>query len=240
MSGRSPLVSARTALVLGGTGAVGREVVRALARAGARVSFTYHRSEALAQALAAEVDARPLALDLADPAALPALVLAHDAPDVAVHCAAVLRPGRVDLATDDDWEATLAINARSAFALCRDVGGRMAARGAGDIVLLGALAGGQSLPMPAAFAASQGLLSSLAMAAARDLGPRGVRVNLVALGLLDAGLSLGLDPELRDEFRAFSALRRFGTPVEVARTIAWLALENTYVNGKVVAVNGGL
>jgi NAD(P)-dependent dehydrogenase (short-subunit alcohol dehydrogenase family) len=230
----------KTALVLGGTGAVGREVVRALARAGARVTFTFHRGEALAQTLAREVSGAALPLDLADPTALPALVRAHDVPDVAVHCAAVLRPGKVDRASDDDWETTLAINARSAFALCRDLGGRMAERGAGDIVLTGALTGGQSLPMPAAFAASQGLLSSLAMAAARDLGPRGVRVNLVALGLLDAGLSLGLDAKLRDEFRAFSALRRFGTPAEVARTIAWLALENSYVNGKVVAVNGGL
>lgn len=230
----------KTALVLGGTGAVGREVVRALARAGARVTFTYHRNEVLADALGRETRSDALPLDLADPTALPALARGHDTPDVAVHCAAILRPGTVDRASDDDWETTLAINARSAFALCREVGGRMAARGAGEVVLVGALTGGQSLPMPAAFAASQGLLGSLAMAAAKDLGPRGVRVNLVALGLLDAGLSLRLDADLRDEFRTFSALRRFGTPAEVAKTIAWLALENTYVNGKVVAVNGGL
>lgn len=234
----------RRALVLGGTGAVGSEVLRALARAGVPTTFTYCTAEDRARALAAEIDGRARPLDLRDPQGLPGLAAALEAegetPDVLVHCAAVLRGGNLDATSDEDWEATMNVNGRSAFVACREFGRRMAARRGGDIVLTGALDRSQSLPMPPLFAASQGLVAALAMAAAKDLGPRGVRVNVVALGLLEAGLSLGLDPKLREDYQAFSALRRLGSPAEAAKTITWLALGNSYINGKVVSVNGGI
>ena len=91
-----------------------------------------------------------------------------------------------------------------------------------------------------AYAASQGTLAAMTMALAKELGPHGVHINMLALGLLDAGLSLGLTPKLREDFLAFSALRRFGTPDEVARAIVWLACHNRYLNGKVIPINGGL
>jgi NAD(P)-dependent dehydrogenase (short-subunit alcohol dehydrogenase family) len=78
------------------------------------------------------------------------------------------------------------------------------------------------------------------MALAKELGPRGIRINLVALGVLDAGLSRELSPELLEDYKQFSALRRLGTPREAARAVLWLALHNRYMNGKVLAVNGGI
>ena len=93
---------------------------------------------------------------------------------------------------------------------------------------------------PVGFAASQGALSSLAMALGKELGPRGIRVNQVALGFLEEGLSHRFVPELREDFKRYSALHRFGSAEEAARAIVWLALENTYINGKVIPVNGGL
>jgi 3-oxoacyl-[acyl-carrier protein] reductase len=234
----------RRALVLGGTGAVGSEVLRALAKAGVPATFTYCKAEEKARALATETGQRARPLDLLDPSGLSRLAAALEAegeePDVVVHAAAVLCGGHIEAASDEDWETTMNVNGRSAFALCREFGRRMAARGGGDIVLTSALDRSQSLPMPPLFAASQGLVAALAMAAAKDLGPRGVRVNVVALGLLESGLSLGLDPKLREDYKAFSALRRLGSPAEAAKTIAWLALGNSYINGKVVSVNGGI
>ena len=96
------------------------------------------------------------------------------------------------------------------------------------------------MPIPATFAASQGLVAALAMAAGKDLGSRGVRVNVVALGLLDAGMGRRSNPKLVADYKNLSALRRLGTPEEAARTIAWVALQNTYSNGKVLSVNGGI
>ncbi|MDI1447067.1 SDR family oxidoreductase [Polyangium sp. 6x1] len=235
--------SKRRALVLGGTGAVGSAVLTELARAGIPSAFTYHHEEARARALEHELSARPLKLDLADPAALGRLVASLEAegalPDVVIHCAAIVRPARVFEATDDDWEATMAVNARSVFQVCREFGRRLEGRG-GDLLFVSALDRTQSLPVPAVFAASQGTTSALVMAAAKELGPRGVRANVVALGLLDAGIGKELDSKLADEYKSFSALRRLGTPEEAAKTITWLALHNTYANGKVFSANGGI
>ena len=65
-------------------------------------------------------------------------------------------------------------------------------------------------------------------------------MNQVALGVLEDGLSRTLDAAVVQQYLKFSALRRRGTPSEVARAIAWLLLENTYVTGKVIPVNGGI
>jgi 3-oxoacyl-[acyl-carrier protein] reductase len=84
------------------------------------------------------------------------------------------------------------------------------------------------------------MLSAMTMALAKELGPSGIRVNMVALGILDSGLSRELNPKLVADYKTFSALRRLGTPAEAAKAILWLALENTYMNGKVLSVNGGI
>ncbi|MEO7331023.1 MAG: SDR family oxidoreductase [Minicystis sp.] len=228
----------RRALVFGGTGAVGSAVLRALASRGVETLFTYHRQGERAAALARDLGQRAEALDLAKKASIEAFFAklhAEDrAPDLFFHCAAVLG------AEPEDWDATVAVNARSAFLACRALAAPMAARGGGDIVLVGALDRGQSLPLPPAFAASQGALGALAMAMAKELGPRGIRVNLAVSGLLDAGLSRGLSPRLREDYLALSALRRLGRPDEVARVLVWLGLDNHYLSGKIVPINGGI
>ncbi len=225
----------RRALVLGGTGAVGGAVLAALHEAGVGAEFTWRRSEERARSLSAALDATAHRVDLADVEAIRALVdrLASEGrtPDVLVHAAGVLSP---------DWDESMAVCARSALAACRALAPHLASRNRGDFVLVGALDRTQSLPLPVAFAAAQGALAAMAMALAKEIGPRGLRVNVLALGPLDAGLGLGLPEKVRADYVRFSALGRFGTPAEAARAILWLALENTYLNGKVVAVNGGI
>ena len=233
---------ARVALVFGGTGAVGSAVLHDLARRGVRTVFTYWRSEERARALAAELGCDAMQVDLADPGGLQALFSRLEAeglvPGVFIHCAAISRLlalEDIDLAT---WQTTLAINAQSAFLTCQWLARAMPA--SGDIVLVGALDRAQSLPLPAHFAASQGMLASMVMAMAHELGPRGIRINMVALGVLDGGLTRELDTRRRQNYQRFSALRRMGTAAEAARVIVWLALENHYIQGKVLPVNGGI
>ena len=224
----------RRALVFGGTGAVGREVLRELARAGVAATFTYLKSADLARTLASEYSSRALRVDLADEAAVCELVRGLDQPPtIFVHAAAIL-------GSAETFGAVQAVNVTAAFAAARELAPRMAGAGGGEMIFLGALERVQSLPLPAAFAASQGALSAMAMAFAKELGPRRIRVNMIAVGLLEEGLSRGLDPKLIEDYKSFSALRRIGKAAEVAAVVTWLALENTYLSGKTLPVNGGI
>jgi 3-oxoacyl-[acyl-carrier protein] reductase len=233
----------RRALVLGGSGAVGREVVRALCAAGVEVVFTYHRGVEVAHALAAETGARAMAIDLADAGAIRALAAelggAAGGPSILVHAAVASRMAALAEVALDDWTHAHAVNLRAPYLAVQALLPSLTAAG-GDVVLIGALDRTQSVPAPAHFAASQGGLAAMAMALARELGGHGVKVNLVAVGLLDAGLGRELGASMVADYRSFSALRRLGTPAEVAAAVAWLALSNSYMNGKILPVNGGL
>ena len=241
----SPLSPGRRAIVFGGSGVVGREVVRALRRAGADVTFTFHTQSELACGLADETGALAIQADLRQLAQLEEVIGGRDSagalPDVMVYCAAITRAGPIDSATGDDWDEVFAVNCRAAHQAARLLSQRWMQRSvSGDIVLLGALDARQSLPLPSIFAASQGALGAMVMALAKELGPHGIKTNLLSLGVLGSGLSKDLSGETLEDFETFSALRRRGTPEEVARAIAWLSLNNTYLNGKTVPINGGI
>jgi 3-oxoacyl-[acyl-carrier protein] reductase len=233
----------KRALVFGGSGAVGSEVVRGLAAREIATVFTYYQSKDRAESLAAQTGATALRCDLRDPDAVRELIRSLTRADSVthfVHCAAVTRAATLSQLTIEDWEAAQSINARSAFIACQELLPRFTDSGGGEVVLVGALDRGQSLPLPVHFAASQGMLASMAMALSKELGRAGARVNVVALGPLETGLSKGLPEKLMADYKAFSAFRRVGTATEAARAVLWLLLENKYIDGRTIAVNGGI
>lgn len=217
------------ALVIGGTGAIGSAVLRGLATKRVPTTFTYRSNEAKARALASELDARAVALDLTDLAA----VRAFDLTGVTalVFCAASSFSKEEG---DDEIARALTVSVHAPLVMCR------ALRSAANVVFVGALHAGQSLPLSAPFAAAQGALGPLAMALAKELGPKDVRVNLVTGGLTSAGIATAIDPARIADYERFSALRRLGAPEEIAGPILWLALDNTYVSGKTFPANGGI
>jgi 3-oxoacyl-[acyl-carrier protein] reductase len=224
-------MSVRRALVLGGSGAVGSAVVRAMRQAGADCTFTYFRTRTPELE---ELGARALHVDLRDVDALQAQLRTLPVPDLLIHCAVHVAFQPLAQLSAADWDEAHAVNVRSVFLALQVLGEHVR-----DVVLVGALDRTQSLPLPLPFASTQAALSGMAMSLATELGPR-TRVNLVALGPLKTGLSTRLPPALLEGFLQYSALRRLGTAEEAASTIAWLGLENTYMSGKVLSVNGGI
>lgn len=234
----------RHALLFGGTGYVGQAVLRALVARGVRVTFTYRRKAAAARALAEELGQNAVAIDLRAPAEIRALIAASfDAaapPDILIHCAAQGRPIALPDVTDQLYEETQSINVRSAFVACQALLPRLAERGGGDVVLLTYVDGARPTPMPAHFALTQTAIIGLGQSLAKEWGGRGVRINAVQVGPLEDGVARELPLPLLADFERLSAIGRAGKAEEVARAIAFVALENSYMTGQVFPVHGGL
>lgn len=220
---------------------MGSAVVRTFAEQGVKTTFTYLNQKQRSTALAAEVGHACHQVDLKTPGALADLLSqlqqSDDVPTALVHCAALPLS---DDAEEHDWSSSQAVQCQSALWATRALAPHWHKSGGANVILLGALSPPQSLPLPTAFAATQGMLPALAMAMGREFGPQNIRTNLVTLGLMGQGLSANLSAKLKENFLRFSALRRMGDPSEVARAIVWLAINNTYVNGKVIPINGGV
>jgi len=235
------MTTEKHALVLGGTGAVGQQVVQALTAQGVKVVFTHHSRGKEAELLAAETGSTTHRLDLVDERAQQAFFdgLAVD-PTIFIHCAGVSRQARLQEIELAEWHRAVAINGASAFLAAKHLAPRMARRGGGDLVFVGGLDRTQMLPMPIHYAASQGMLHGLVMALGKELGASNIRVNMVALGLLHEGMSAQADAKSLEAWKTFSALRRTGTAQEAASAIVWFALHNTFMTGRVLPVNGGI
>lgn len=234
----------KRALVFGGTGYLGSAVLRGLAEADVPAEFTFHTSAGKARELEAELKQRGHALDAREPGAIRQLCAALESegrtPDVVVHCLGVGQDRALADISEEDWETLHTLNVRSAFRAIQALAGPMAARGGGDLVLTAAFDGSRPMPAPAHFAATQGALCAMVRALSKELGSKGIRVNLVTPGLLEGGISQSVDTRLGEDYRKFSAYGRRGKASEVAHAILWLALHNTYMTGAVLAVNGGL
>ena len=169
--------------------------------------------------------------------------------DAFINCAAVGTTVPHDgatvhhLMTDVDeaaWDAMIDVNAKSSFFAVRRVGALMREQNGGNIVLLGSIDGVKPAPSPVHYAASKAAVSGMVKAMAKELGPYNIRVNTVAPGVLDGGLSRVLPDDLRREYVKHCGLRRLGRLEEVASLVAWLAAENTLVTGQTIVVDGAL
>jgi 3-oxoacyl-[acyl-carrier protein] reductase len=242
-----PSTTDKIALVFGGSGTVGRAIVTALAADGAKVAFTYFQNEAAARALLDAVPgsvARQVDLRSASEAGRAIAELRRELGGLTafVHAAALTSaavPPKFESILEAEEAALdqlLAVNVKSAFFACRE----LARDFSGNIVLLGSIDGAKSVPAPAAYAASKGALSALARALSKELGPQGVKINVVAPGVLEAGSSRSLPEPLRAEYLKHCGLRRYGKVEEIAGLVAWLALRNTYITGQTLVVDGAL
>jgi 3-oxoacyl-[acyl-carrier protein] reductase len=233
-------------LVLGGSGALGGAVCRALVAEGARVAFTYHSSErALDGCLALRMDARDagqvdgaVATAASELGGLDALVHCV-AIGVRVECAGSGSHHRMPQVAEADWDELLTVNAKSAFLAVRAAVPHLRAS-RGNVVLLGSVDAIKPVPAPVHYVASKAALHGMAMAMAKELGPDGVKVNLVAPGVLEAGLSRHLPAQLRAEYEKHCSLKRPGKLDEAASLVVWLALHNTYITAQKLLLDGAL
>jgi NAD(P)-dependent dehydrogenase (short-subunit alcohol dehydrogenase family) len=241
-------------LIFGGTGALGSIVCRCLHSAGANLAFTFHTNESAARQLAGELPGSlALPLDLLSVPALEQLIDRAAADlgglDGFIQCAGVGLTASANSAQvhhtmeqvdESAWDRMQDINAKSTFFAVRHVAAHLRRAGGGNIVLTGSIDGVKPVPAPVHYAASKGALAGMTAAMAKELGKDGIRVNLIAPGILEAGMSRVLPEDLRREYLKHCGLKRYGRLEEIAAWAAWLALQNTYLTGQTILVDGAL
>lgn len=240
-------LNGKVALVTGGSRGIGAAIVRRLAKDGAAVAFTYVSSPDKAQALAREIEAaggkaRAYQADAADPAALRATVDQAAADfgrlDILVNNAGVFLGGVFEETTLEDYERTMAVNVRAVF-----VASQAAARHLGEggrIISIGScLADSVPFAGMTLYSMSKSALSAFTKGLARDLGPRGISVNLVQPGSTNTDMNPA-DGDHADGQRARMAIPRYGDASNIAGMVAWLASEEgRFATGAAFTVDGG-
>ena len=236
---------AKWAVITGAGGGIGAVIARAAVKQGYHVAAWDANGEAAA-ALAAEIGDACVAteLDVVDEAAVRAASDAlPDAPRLLVNSAGLVRFGSLFDVSLADWELALRVNLTGTFLVGRTVARRMASAGGGAIVNLASINGVAAAPNAGSYSASKAGVIRLGELQALEWAGLGIRVNTVAPGLIDAGMSDAIyaDPEVRRVRQGRVPLGRLGSAEDVADAVLFLASEQaTYITGQVIAVDGGL
>ncbi len=245
MGGR---LNGKLAFVTGGSRGIGAAICQALAAEGAHVVLTYGGSKDKAEALATEINkaggkAEAIGCDasvMGETARVMREVADKHGPiDVLVNNAGIAREVTLAKLSDEDWNKVMAVNVTAPFEAIRLAGELM--NPGGSIISIGSILGDRA-PAPGlgAYCASKAAVQLLTKAAARELGRKGLRANVIQPGPIDTDMNPA-DGETADLQRMMVPLGRYGKAEEIAAVTVFLASdESSFVNGTTIDVAGGM
>ena len=238
-------LTGKKALVTGSTRGIGRAIAEMLAECGAEVAVV-GRDKGKAEAVAAEIPrARGFAAEVSVPAEVERMVgeveSALGGIDILVNNAGITKDNLMLRMKDDDWDAVLNANLRSAFVAIRSASRGMMKRRFGRIINITSVVGLMGNKGQANYAASKAGLVGLTKSVAKELGSRNILCNAVAPGFISTDMTDAMTPEARAALTGEIPLERLGAVQDVAGAVCWLASDlAAYVTGQVVVVDGGL
>jgi len=243
-------LTGKSVLVTGGTRGIGRAIVEACAEAGARVAFTYRSSieeaTALEQALATKgVETLVFQGDVAESdaaqEAVSGVLKAWGSLDVLVNNAGITRDNLMLRMKEEDWDAVMDTNLKSVFNFARAAYRPMMKQRGGVIINISSVVGVMGNPGQTNYAASKAGIIGFSKSLAKELGGRGVRVNVVAPGYVATDMTEALTDAARDAMLSAIPLKRPATAEDVAAAVLFLASPAAnYITGHVLHVDGGL
>lgn len=242
----------KIALVTGASKGIGAAIAMTFAAAGARVVVNYRLDEAGAADVVTDIcalgsDAIAVQADISREADVQRLfarsIEQFGAPDIVVNNAGIFHHGDFNDLSISEMQQQLNVNVLGTLLVSQQAARHFPARG-GTIINLSALNSQRSSPGSVLWAATKGAIDTLTQGLARELGPRNIRVNALAPGIiLTEGLLAAkkMNPDVKAKLIAATPLGRFGLPEDVAQVALFLASEESaYVSGERVLITGGV
>ncbi len=244
------MLKGQTALITGGTRGIGKAIALKFAAEGADVAFCYISSDAAAALTKAELEqygvkALALRCDVSDTGAAQAAVKetleAFGHLDILVNNAGITRDGLLVRMDEQAWDDVLRVNLKSVYNFCHAAVPAMMRARKGCIVNVSSVAGLHGNAGQCNYSASKGAIVAFTRTLAKEVGPRGIRVNAVAPGFILTDMTAKLPEDVLAKWVGNIPLRRGGTPEDVADVCCFLCSEmSAYVSGQVITIDGAM
>jgi 3-oxoacyl-[acyl-carrier protein] reductase len=239
------MFAGKTAIVTGGSRGIGRAIVSALAREGARVAFTYAQNKALADEVAngdtvlgyqADVTSLDQAKDL-----VKQVKEKFGRIDMLVNNAGITRDKLLALMSEKDWDDVIDTNLKGVFTMTKPVVGVMLRQRAGSILNVTSISGIVGMPGQVNYSSSKAGMIGFTKALAKEIAKAGITVNALALGFVETDMTAVLNEEYKMRALEQIPIGRFGKAEEIAEIALFLlSARASYITGQVIQVDGGL
>jgi len=239
------MFSEKTAIVTGGSRGIGRAIVQALAREGAKVAFTYAHNKSMADEVAngdtiigfqADVNNVEQAKDL-----VKQVKERFGRIDILVNNAGITRDKLVAMMSEKDWDDVIDTNLKGVYVMTKPVVGAMLRQRSGCILNITSVSGIIGMPGQVNYSSSKAGMIGFTKALAKEIAKIGVTVNALALGFVDTDMTAVLNEDFRKKALEQIPLGRFGKAEEMAEIALFLLSPRAgYITGQVIQVDGGL
>ena len=243
-------MSNKTAIVTGGTRGIGKAIVLELAKSGCNVAFNYSKSDDLANELVKEIEALGVKA-LAKKADVSDFESAKDMIkevkdefgqiDYLVNNAGITRDKLLALMKENDWDDVINVNLKSVYNFSKAVIITMIKQKNGKILNITSVSGIAGVAGQANYSASKAGMIGFTKALAKEVGKAKINVNAIACGFIETDMTSELPEEYKKKMTDMTALKRFGTTDDVAKTAKFLLSDDAnYITGQVLSIDGGL
>jgi 3-oxoacyl-[acyl-carrier protein] reductase len=239
-----------TALVTGGSRGIGRAIALRLAADGHKVAVNFASNSAAADTVVAAIreaggEAMAIAADVGDEDAVAAMFAAVEEElgrvEILVNNAGITRDDLMLRMSLDAWDDVIRTNLRSVYLTSKAALRGMLRNKWGRIVNISSVSGISGNPGQANYAASKAGIIGMSKSLAKEIGSRGITVNVVAPGFVDTDMTAALGDEVTTAAAEQISVGRLGRPEEIAAAVAFVAsAEASYITGQTIVVDGGL